>query len=201
MATKCVTVTYAKKALDGGLNITDALGQDSLKKWHRPRVAESADANPECAVHWPPVRFVGSESITMPDPFSVLSKRDLITLLRRRECRFDDVNLEQLRLATLTYLESWRSRARESKSVLEASDFARWVLSSGLAKLFRDKGAAEVEKVRKDVLWACECAWKNQGGGGSVALSEVEAINAKLDGLSAAVAELARSKEPVLKVV
>ena len=69
------------------------------------------------------------------DALRVLSKRQLINLLCRRECRFDDADLAVLCAFLLSHLKRLQARAREAKGIEEASEFARWVVASGLAKL------------------------------------------------------------------
>jgi hypothetical protein len=126
------------------------------------------------------------------DAYEALSKSQLITLLRRKPCAFDDVDLAILASATTQRLEVLRRRAREGKSVDEASEFARWVLASGLLKLCEGPGARELPKLVRDVQWDCDQHWRNQGQGPWVAKSELEAVNAKLDNLMALMA----SREP-----
>lgn len=57
----------------------------------------------------------------------------------------------------------------------------------------KGRGAAALEKLRLDVLWECESAWKGREAKPWVAGSEIEALNAKLDGLAATVAALVSS--------
>jgi hypothetical protein len=77
-----------------------------------------------------------SESNQLPtDSYNVLSKRELINLLRRKPSCFDDVDLLCLTSSITRRLETLRARAREGNWVEEASEFARWLLSSGLIKL------------------------------------------------------------------
>jgi hypothetical protein len=142
----------------------------------------------------------GSESNQLPtDSFQVLSKRELITLLRRRPCRFDDADLAGLASMTLQRLRVLRARACEGKSVDEASEFARWVGYSGLQKLIGGKRAAELEKLAKDTLWDCECYYRNDCRGPWVAKSELEALNAKMDNLCGVVAGLAQGLATVTR--
>src|ERR1017187_3108228 len=131
----------------------------------------------------------GSESNQMPtDSLNTLSKRELINLLRRLPCSFDDVDLLILRGAAMRQLTIFRSRAREGKCVEEASTFARWVLSSGLLKLFPAQASRDGQKLANDVIFDADCHWRHQGQGPWVAKSELEAVNAKLDNLAGLVA-------------
>lgn len=145
-----------------------------------------------------------SESISMPDSYDALSKRELIGLLRLREHRFDEVDLATLRQHTLCELLKWQRRARQRVMVDEASEFARWVMNAGLCGLFERCGAGSIEKERQEVLWECAQAWKNQGApwvGGS----DIEALNGKVDRLTAIVASLVELNggvvQPSLKLV
>ena len=135
-----------------------------------------------------------SESNQMPyDSLQALSKRDLITLLRRKPCRFDDADLRCFTLATIQRLQVLRRRAREGKSVEEASEFARYVVASGLLKLCEGQAKVEVRSLAQDTLYDCDQFWRNQGQGPWVAKSELEAVNAKLDNLAGLVASLAHT--------
>lgn len=132
-----------------------------------------------------------SESNQLPtDSYNVLSKRELITLLRRKPCCFDDVNLVILTGSITRRLETLRARAREGNWVEEASEFPRWLGSSGLMNLLGGKGRAAVQKLANDTLHDCDCFWRNQGQGPWVAKSELEAVNSKLDNLAGLVARL-----------
>jgi hypothetical protein len=132
-----------------------------------------------------------SESNQLPtDSYNVLSKRELINLLRRKPSCFDDVDLLCLTSSITRRLETLRARAREGNWVEEASEFARWLLSSGLMKLLEGKGRAAVQKLANDTLYDCDCFWRNQGQGPWVAKSELETVNAKLDNLAGLVARL-----------
>lgn len=125
------------------------------------------------------------------DGLEALSKRELLTLLRRQPCGFDDSDLAVLADSIMSRLKALRARAREGKCVDEASEFARWVRSSGLLKLCHSTSArGELEKLVGDTLWDCELFWRNQGQGPWVAKSELEAVNAKLDNLASLVSNL-----------
>jgi hypothetical protein len=90
------------------------------------------------------------------------------------------------------------ARAREGKSVDEASEFARWVQFSGLMHLFKmwaapeplKVSAEEIQQLINDVKYDCELHWKNSSRGPWVPLSELEAISQKLDRIAAKVATL-----------
>jgi len=125
-----------------------------------------------------------SESKLMPyDSLQTLSKRQLINALRHKPCVFDDVDLQVLTDATARRLRLLLARAREGQGVDEASEFARWVLSSGLWKLFDATAKACVKKLVDDTSRDCEAHWKNDGRGPWVAKSELEALNEKMDAL------------------
>jgi hypothetical protein len=126
----------------------------------------------------------------------VLSKRELITLLRNRPQQFDAADLRYLAAATSQRLKVLRGRAREGKCVDEASEFARWLTSCGLLKLFGDEARMEVQDLVRDTVHDCECHWRNQGQGPWVAKSELEAVNAKLDNLASMMAFFAQGKGP-----
>jgi hypothetical protein len=128
-----------------------------------------------------------SESDPMPydyDSLHVLSKRDLIALLHLRPVQFDTADRAILRDQTMARLKLLQARAREGKSTEEASEFARWILTAGVTKLFEGEDALALEKLRKDVLWTCSDTWSNTGQGPWVAQSELEAANRKLDNLA-----------------
>ena|ERR1039458_3165953 len=134
----------------------------------------------------------GSESNQMPtDSLNALSKRELINLLRRKPCSFDDVDLLVLRGSTMRRLTTLRARTREGVGVEEASAFARWVSVSGLLRLFPAQALRDAQKLAQDTLHDCDQHWRNQGQGPWVAKSELEAVNAKLDNLASLLASLA----------
>jgi hypothetical protein len=151
-------------------------------------------ANPPRPLLPPPTDSYGSpesESNQMPtDSLQALSKRELITLLRRKPCVFDDVDLLCLTHATAQRLKVLRCRAREGKCVEEASEFARWVLASGLLRVCEGQDKGEVRELAQDTLYDCECHWRNEGRGPWIAQSELEAVNGKLDCLAAMVLSL-----------
>src|ERR1035437_819626 len=72
-----------------------------------------------------------SESNELPDSLQCLSKRELIRLLRLHERRFDEADLRHWCGGITARVKVLRARAREGKCVEEASEFARWVVSSG----------------------------------------------------------------------
>jgi len=131
-----------------------------------------------------------SESDSVPDSLSVLSKRELIILLRLKQCHFDLGDLAALRQHTLSELRTWLRRARQRVCVQEASEFARWVMSSGLSKLLDGPGGSELERTRRDVLSECEEAWRREGAGAWVGKSDIDVLTAKLDRLTSVVADL-----------
>jgi hypothetical protein len=145
-----------------------------------------------------------SESKLLPtDSLNALCKRDLITLLRRQPCRFDDVDLAILSASTIQRLKVLRARAREGKSVEEAAEFAHWLTASGLVKLCAGQDKGEVHRLAQDTLFDCDSYWRNQGQGPWIAKSELEAVNAKLDNLMALVASRAPGDlaQPALAVM
>jgi len=116
------------------------------------------------------------------DQLKCLSKRELIGLIRLRECQFDEVDLRGWTAAIVSRLTLLRKRAREGKCVDEASEFSRWIVQSGLIKLFHGSAdRRDITTLISDTLWDCQCHWKNQGREPWVARSELEALNAKLD--------------------
>jgi hypothetical protein len=89
------------------------------------------------------------------------------------------------------YLDSLMLLAREGKHVETVSIFCRWLRFSGvltLRKFLPDEVLPDLERKLADLLQ--ECAPYLQGGRvvPSVPLSELEALNAKLDAVLAAVA-------------
>jgi hypothetical protein len=152
------------------------------------------DANPSKPLPPPPTDSSGlaeSESNQMPtDSLHALSKRDLIALLRRKPCLFDDADLYRLTQATIQRLRVLQRRAREGKSVYEASEFAHWLTASGLLKLLRGVDKVEVEKLAQGTLGDCEDTWRTEGRKPWVELSVVEVVNAKLDFLLRRVASV-----------
>jgi hypothetical protein len=126
----------------------------------------------------------------LPDSLNVLSKQDLIILVRRREVHMDEGDVGILLRSTVERLQLLRARVREGKCIDEASEFARWVVNSGLYKVFQGKDASELERLRQDVLQDCADAWNNRGQGPWVAKSELEAVNSKLDNLANLVSAL-----------
>lgn len=130
------------------------------------------------ASHGPPE----SESKQMPyDSLQVLSKRELIALVRLREIQFDEADLRSTCAAIMQRLKLLNARAREDKDVMQASEFARWVLQAGFHKLFHGQGRAAFEALQSDTIWACECAWKKSPLG--PATEDVESTKEKLDKL------------------
>ena len=142
-----------------------------------------------------------------PENFKSLSKRELIALLCRKPVVFDDADLHQLYSATVARLKLLDCRAREGKSLQEASEFARWCLSSGLLSLFRLNGsppplqvsASLIESQIQGLLFSCECAWNKDPRGPSLDKSELESINSHLARLSVQVARMAG--EPTISIV
>jgi hypothetical protein len=140
-----------------------------------------------------------------------LSKGELITLLSRRPVRFDDADLHALWAATVARLRTLDNRVREGKCVEEASEFARWVASSGLLRLLqgRDTGELvqgglkvsgdELKELISSISSDCEAYWNNHPRGPWVSLSELESISLKLDRIAARVA-LSAPAEPAQTV-
>lgn len=135
----------------------------------------------------------GSESAKMlydSEPLEVLSKRDLIALLRQRPATLDEGDIRILRQAIFARLSTLSRRVREGQFVMEASEFARWLSSSGLVRVAcvgAPKADAEFREQIRGVLRDCERAWKGTQVKGWVERSEIEAVNQKLDNLSALV--------------
>jgi len=134
------------------------------------------------------------DSVRLPELFigegekryQCLCKRDLIRLLCRQVPAFDRSDLQVLASFALQRLRTLQQRAREGKCVEEASEFARWLLESGVLKLlttFAREAGEELAGLMRDTVWDCEEQWRGKGGKPWVAKSEVEAINAKLDAL------------------
>jgi hypothetical protein len=119
-----------------------------------------------------------------PERYKSLSRPELVALLCRRPVSLDDVDVQVLLNATLARLRVLRMRARQGNSVLEASEFARWVVASGLLKVFAleaGQGVADVQGLLSETSADCEDAW----GGRKpwVGLSDLEAVNEKLERL------------------
>lgn len=135
----------------------------------------------------------GSESATMlydSEPLEVLSKRDLIALLRQRPATLDEGDIRLLRQAIFARLSTLSRRVREGQFVMEASEFARWLDSSGLSRVASfgsPKAEGEFRQQIRGVLRDCERAWKGTQVKGWVERSEIEAVNQKLDNLSSLV--------------
>lgn len=146
-----------------------------------------------------------SESKLLPtDSLNALSKPQLISLLRRKPCVFDDMDLYRLTLSTIERLKRLRQRAREGKCVEEAAEFAHWVTASGLVKLCEGEDKADLLRLVSDTLADCGDTWRTEGRNPWVAKSELEALNAKVDNLATLLAaSLARndSAEPGLAVM
>jgi len=81
-------------------------------------------------------------------------------------------------------LELLDKRAREGKQVDEASEFARWVRFSGLRYVFEafdESSWRTLDKLVVQTLDDCAAYWKREPQGPWVSLSELEAVNQKLD--------------------
>lgn len=110
-----------------------------------------------------------------------------------------------------TYSRCMRLHKRvcEGKFVDEASEFARWVRFSGLLDVFElhkapepfEVDRAKVEKLIVDTLFECEQFWKRNPRGPYVAMSELEAVNHKLDVLAARIAQIPVAVESGLRVL
>jgi len=141
--------------------------------------------------------FPESESNQMPtDSLHVLSKRELINLLGRKPCAFDDADLSVLLASTLQRLKVLRGRAREGKCVEEASEFAHWLTASGLLRLFEGEAKGRLHRLAQDTLYDCQCHWRNEGRGPWIAQSELEGLNAKVDCLAALVWQAVKGNNP-----
>jgi hypothetical protein len=102
--------------------------------------------------------------------------------------------------ATARLLRVYRARAREGKCVEEASEIARYVVSSGLAKLAGASSEGELQELVQGTLHDCACHWNNQGQGPWVAKSELEALNAKVDNLCGMIAAGLRQAPTVIEI-
>jgi hypothetical protein len=119
------------------------------------------------------------------DPLEVLSKRELITLIRRREVRIDDVDLHLMQEAVFFRLKQLDSRAREGREVMEAMDFAHWC--TRLRKLFHGPTLARFEELHRELEFSCERAFANKPRGQSI--EERESTHEKPNRLLTAVAQ------------
>lgn len=98
-------------------------------------------------------------------------------------------------------LETLDKRAREGKQVDEASEFARWLRFSGLRHVFNSVDGApwrEIDRLAGQVLDDCEAFWKREPQGPWVSLSELEAVNHKLDLIAARLASTESAPKEVL---
>jgi len=120
---------------------------------------------------------------------------------------------------TVNRLRTLDARAREGKSVDEASEFARWVRFSGLLWLFEafkappplEVSPDTVKRLISEVSADCEAHWKNEPRGPWVSRSELESINQKLDLMAGQLAKLSppvnhdtarmENSPPVLQVI
>lgn len=138
--------------------------------------------------------FLVSDSYGPPESEGTLmdsdSKRQIATLVR------------WLHQETMTRLQTLRARTREGKFVDEASEFARWVRFSGIMRLCAalnvgqvKAGPTDLERLRQDILSDCEAFWKHEPRGPWVSLSELEAVNEKLDLIAAQVSRLSARTE------
>jgi hypothetical protein len=165
----------------------DSRGRKRFSEWYREGVEALRDRRQGAVPHRftenPQANGLSVKIATQAhnDPLEILSKRDLITLLRRQERRFDDVDLAQWQAGIVARLKVLRARASEGKFLEEASEFARWVVSSGLFRLFLGQERDAMERVRQDVLWACESAWNNKPLG--VLAADAAAVGEKVDRL------------------
>jgi len=110
----------------------------------------------------------------------------------------DVVTLHQIWRETTRKLESFARDVRESKRVLEASDFARWLQFSGVVKIMeafpnpeplRVDGAA-IRKQISDLLYDCGESFRNGKADPKYAASDIAEINRKLEVIAAHVATL-----------
>jgi hypothetical protein len=107
------------------------------------------------------------------------------------------VNLEAHTLAwtwkeTVNRLDSYARDVREAKNVMEASNFARWLLFSGLIGIFEMNpsstphlivDADAVTKKVKDLLYECGELFRGGKADPKYAASDIAEINRKLDTL------------------
>lgn len=111
---------------------------------------------------------------------------------------FDLVNLHWLWRETVNSLDAYAKRVRECKDLLGAADFARFVRSSGLLKLFDaheslgpfEVSGASVRKKVSDLLFECGERMRSNKTEPLIALSELEAINRKLELIAGHVSKL-----------
>jgi len=106
---------------------------------------------------------------------------------------------------TVQRLVTLHKRVCEGKFVDEASEYARWLRFSGVLPIFDafpsppplEVSRAKVEKLIGDVLWECEQFWKKNPRGPWVSLSELEAINQKLDTIAGQLSRLSLASQKV----
>lgn len=136
--------------------------------------------------------------------------------ISKPQAAFDQVAAHTLFTHTRNRLHTLFCRVCEGKCVDEASEFARWVRYCGILNFlrpFESSGSlpvtvAALEKLCGEITWECEQFWKRNPRGPWVSLSELEAINAKLDRLAFQFAqfapppvETASAGPPVLRVI
>lgn len=115
---------------------------------------------------------------------------------------FDHVAAHVLFKHTRNRLHTLLCRVCEGKCVDEASEFARWVRMSGVLDVLRAfEFQSEipgdlvvlpeaVDKLCGEIIFECEQFWKRNPRGPWVSLSELEAVNRKLDRIAAQVNRL-----------
>lgn len=122
----------------------------------------------------------------------------MISGTKRANMSLDAFNLHWLWKETSAKLEVFLRRAREGKDLQAASEFARWVQTSGLIKLFSDNPAEvphtvsgkETERLLKEVIYECGEQWNKRRCEAQIAVSELEAINHKLDLIAGQLVEM-----------
>ena len=137
--------------------------------------------------------------------------RRKIPITYEASLRFEPHRLHVLYCQTQQKLQTYWNRVQECKDVQQASEFARWLETSGIVRLLTDNpqgeplpvdGAAVHRKIQ-DLLFLCSEKWKG-GAVKVVELSEVEKLSQKIDSLADTVDRLKGTKtveiysEPIL---
>jgi len=98
---------------------------------------------------------------------------------------------------TDTRLNTLVRRAREGKDLIAASEFARWLLMSGLVSLFESCpqkfpriDGRETRRLCVEIQQTCAKVWNSNGKQKFVGASDVESISEKLSHLTTMVEKL-----------
>jgi len=125
----------------------------------------------------------------------------------------DIVNLHWLWKETVLRLDSFSQRVQLSECVDEAADFARYVMFSGLCRLFEANPSAEPLKVdgplarwkAEELLRECQERYRTNDVSSHVDKSVLDAINRKLDLIAGQVSRIPTSKaqapRPELRII